>query len=620
MLHEMGVETGIDLEALLDASRAVQERARPAARQPRPDGRTGDVGRCLTSRPLVEVERHGDDVVTLVLRRPPANALGLPIIEGLDAALDAAADARCSWSPRRIAGFFAAGADIKHMATVDDDEFAAYGDALRNALNRFAAPERISIAAIDGLALGGGLELALACTLRVGSERATFGLPEVKLGLIPGAGGTQRLPRLVGRGRALDIMLTGRQVEATEALSIGLDRPPRRARGGRGGRARAGPRAARALPARAARRGAVGRHRRRPAAATRASRRERREEQRAVRKRRGARGHRRLPREAAAAVRMSAFDVTSLRGRRADQRWNRTAVGDLLERLTWSRPDQEAIVGAPGAYFDPRFERVTYRAGRRDRQPGRQRAARGRPRARRPRAALLRQLGRGAADHDRHRQGRAGRGAGQPADGARRPDLGDRARRAAVRDRRRRAARARASPRPERRPRSTGDFARLDRRAPGYRARRRRSTATTSGRCCSPPARPSMPKAVMSSHTYSYMAVETYTLSLTRGLRFESDLRLCTFLPIVFHCGHHAALFSRVPGRRHGDRRPPPRRRRRRSPTISGERATAIWAGSPLLLRGDRRGRRGRPGRRPAQPDRRDVLAGRRCTPTSSRR
>jgi enoyl-CoA hydratase len=75
---------------------------------------------------------------------------------------------------------------------------------------------------VDGLALGGGLELAMACTMRVSGPRGRFGLPEVKLGLIPGAGGTQRLPRLVGRGRALDIMLTARQVRAGEALAIGL--------------------------------------------------------------------------------------------------------------------------------------------------------------------------------------------------------------------------------------------------------------------------------------------------------------------------------------------------------------------------------------------------------------
>jgi enoyl-CoA hydratase/carnithine racemase len=171
---------------------------------------------------LVDIGRHGDDIVTLALRRPPANALGLPIIEGLQAALDEVPHARVLVVASRVDGFFAAGADIKHMATVDGAEFAAYGDALRALLNRFAAPSRISIAAIDGLALGGGLELALACTLRVGSERASFGLPEVKLGLIPGAGGTQRLPRLVGRGRALDIMLTGRPLDAAEAHAIGL--------------------------------------------------------------------------------------------------------------------------------------------------------------------------------------------------------------------------------------------------------------------------------------------------------------------------------------------------------------------------------------------------------------
>ena len=171
---------------------------------------------------VVAVERHGDGIATIVLRRPPANALGLPLIEGLEAALDATRDTKVLIVASRIPGFFAAGADIKHMATVDNDEFSAYGDALRTALNRFAASERISIAAVDGLALGGGLELALACTLRIGTEQATFGLPEVKLGLIPGAGGTQRLPRIVGRSRALEIMLTGRNLAAAEAFSIGL--------------------------------------------------------------------------------------------------------------------------------------------------------------------------------------------------------------------------------------------------------------------------------------------------------------------------------------------------------------------------------------------------------------
>jgi enoyl-CoA hydratase len=119
-------------------------------------------------------------------------------------------------------GFFAAGADIRHLAKIDAASFAACGAQMRAVNDRIAAAPWLSVAAVDGLALGGGLELALACTLRVSGPRARYGLPEVKLGLISGAGGTQRLPRLVGRGRALDIMLTARQVPADEALAIGL--------------------------------------------------------------------------------------------------------------------------------------------------------------------------------------------------------------------------------------------------------------------------------------------------------------------------------------------------------------------------------------------------------------
>jgi enoyl-CoA hydratase/carnithine racemase len=169
-----------------------------------------------------------DGIRVLTLRCPPANALGLPLIDGLNAALDdleapgPAGQVKVVVVTSEVPGFFAAGADIKYMSAADDAAFAAYGAALRDTLSRLAAPDRISIAAVDGLALGGGLELAMACTLRVAGPGARFGLPEVKLGLIPGAGGTQRLPRLVGRGRALDIMLTARQVAADEALAIGL--------------------------------------------------------------------------------------------------------------------------------------------------------------------------------------------------------------------------------------------------------------------------------------------------------------------------------------------------------------------------------------------------------------
>lgn len=164
-------------------------------------------------------------VWVVTLDKPPANALGPAILDGLHAVVDAAeaaGDVKVMVVASAIDGFFAAGADIKHMATIDVDSFMAYGDAMRAANDRLAAAPWISIAAVDGLALGGGLELAMACTMRVSGPRGSFGLPEVKLGLIPGAGGTQRLPRLVGRGRALDIMLTARQVPAEEALAIGL--------------------------------------------------------------------------------------------------------------------------------------------------------------------------------------------------------------------------------------------------------------------------------------------------------------------------------------------------------------------------------------------------------------
>jgi enoyl-CoA hydratase len=168
--------------------------------------------------------RVADSVLEIILNQPPANALGMPIIEGLHKGLDAAdaLPAKVIVVSSALPGFFAAGADIKHMSSVDAESFGAYGDVLRGAVERLAAHPAISVAAVDGLALGGGLELAMACTLRVGAPGARFGLPEVKLGLIPGAGGTQRLPHLVGRGRALDIMLTGREVEADEALWIGL--------------------------------------------------------------------------------------------------------------------------------------------------------------------------------------------------------------------------------------------------------------------------------------------------------------------------------------------------------------------------------------------------------------
>lgn len=165
-----------------------------------------------------------DRVFVVRLAGPPANALGQLVVDGLNAALDVfdAGTDRVLVLVSDLAGFFAAGADIKKMSGASLEDFASYGHALRGPLQRLAGHDRPSIAAIEGRALGGGLELAMAATLRVGGREAQLGLPEVRLGLIPGAGGTQRLPRLVGRGRALDIMLSARSVGAAEAHGIGL--------------------------------------------------------------------------------------------------------------------------------------------------------------------------------------------------------------------------------------------------------------------------------------------------------------------------------------------------------------------------------------------------------------
>lgn len=117
---------------------------------------------------------------------------------------------------------FAAGADIGELSTLDPVgaiDLSTRGQKIFREIELLGKPV---IAAIQGFALGGGCELAMACTLRVASESATLGQPEVNLGIIPGYGGTQRLTRLVGQGRALDLILTGRMVKADEALSMGL--------------------------------------------------------------------------------------------------------------------------------------------------------------------------------------------------------------------------------------------------------------------------------------------------------------------------------------------------------------------------------------------------------------
>jgi enoyl-CoA hydratase len=172
------------------------------------------------AEPFVVVERRPDGVALVRLDRPKANALSVEVLGQILSVADALCDdppgAVVVWGGRRI---FAAGAEIAELAGTGA---ADVGAAFTRALSSLAGLPRATIAAINGYALGGGLELALACDFRVCAEDSRLGLPEVLLGLLPGGGGTQRLPRLIGSSRAKELIMTGRQVPADEALSLGL--------------------------------------------------------------------------------------------------------------------------------------------------------------------------------------------------------------------------------------------------------------------------------------------------------------------------------------------------------------------------------------------------------------
>jgi enoyl-CoA hydratase len=166
-----------------------------------------------------------DELAAVTLDRPEVlNALNFELLRDLAAALDqvAAGDARALLVTGAGDRAFCAGADIKELmgrSLTAQREGAAFGQAVFAKLDALPIP---SIALINGYAFGGGLELAMACTFRAASPHARLGLPEIKLGLIPGYGGTQRLPRLIGEARALEMILTGRTVEAEEGQRIGL--------------------------------------------------------------------------------------------------------------------------------------------------------------------------------------------------------------------------------------------------------------------------------------------------------------------------------------------------------------------------------------------------------------
>ncbi|MFD9962168.1 enoyl-CoA hydratase/isomerase family protein [Amycolatopsis sp. NPDC058986] len=169
----------------------------------------------------LEVE---DGVGTIRLNRPPVNALNAQLTGEL---ADAAREATDRDDVRAVILYggektFAGGADIKEMATRTYPEIAKFGTALTNSLALIASIPKPVVAAITGYALGGGLELALTADWRVAGDNVKVGQPEIQLGVIPGAGGTQRLARLIGPSKTKDLVFTGRFVKADEALSLGI--------------------------------------------------------------------------------------------------------------------------------------------------------------------------------------------------------------------------------------------------------------------------------------------------------------------------------------------------------------------------------------------------------------
>jgi len=172
----------------------------------------------------VELNR-AEEFAVLTLNRPERlNALSYETIRDIAQAFDEVerSDARAIIITGKGERAFCAGADINEIPGRSIGEELGgtrLGQETFARLDRFAVP---SIALVNGYALGGGCELAMACTFRLATANARFGLPEVKLGLVPGYGGTQRLPRLIGLSRALEIMMTGRQIDAHEAVAIGL--------------------------------------------------------------------------------------------------------------------------------------------------------------------------------------------------------------------------------------------------------------------------------------------------------------------------------------------------------------------------------------------------------------
>ena len=177
---------------------------------------TGDAG--------IVVEQRGEGIVQIRLNRPDRlNALGVDMVVALERAVSEAIAARaCVILVRGTGRAFCAGADLKERRTMDEPARVQHNRQINAAIDALAAAPMPTIAVVNGLALGGGCEIAIACDMRIAAEEAQFGLTEARIGAIPGAGGTQRLPRLIGAARALDMILTGEPVTARRAAEIGL--------------------------------------------------------------------------------------------------------------------------------------------------------------------------------------------------------------------------------------------------------------------------------------------------------------------------------------------------------------------------------------------------------------
>jgi enoyl-CoA hydratase/carnithine racemase len=173
---------------------------------------------------FVTLEVDDDGVGTIRLDRPPVNALSAQVSREVEAVVDEIDEdphvrSALVWGGEKV---FAAGADVKEMRQLDAVSISGYIESFQAVFTRLARVPKVTIAAINGYALGGGCELALACDFRICGQDAQLGQPEILLGVIPGAGGTQRLPRLVGSAKAKDLVFSGRMVGAEEALQIGL--------------------------------------------------------------------------------------------------------------------------------------------------------------------------------------------------------------------------------------------------------------------------------------------------------------------------------------------------------------------------------------------------------------